>query len=156
MGKQRIRGFEVVADWAREVPDAKVTLPHRATQSSAGYDFHCLETVTIQPGEVARFATDVKAYMLPDEVLHLYPRSSIGIKRGLMLANTIPTIDADYYGNEENDGHIVIYLRNLTDEAVTVKAGDRIAQGIFEKYLFADNDPADLPKRRGGIGHTGR
>ena len=155
-GKKRVRGFEVVAPWARTVSKAQVILPHRATQGSAGYDFHALETWVIAPGAIQPFFTDVKAYMPMDEVLHLYPRSSVGIKLGLMLANTVPTVDADYYGNPDNDGHIIIYLRNLNNYPVTVRAGDRIAQGVFEKYLIADNDPEDLPLRQGGVGSTGR
>lgn len=159
----RTRGFERVAERARTVTDAQLQksgiefiLPHRATKQSAGYDFHALKTISIGPLMTEKFNTDVKAYMMPDEVLHLYPRSSIGIKRGLMLANTIPTIDADYYENPDNDGEITIYLRNVTQGVVTIEAGERIAQGIFEKYLVADNDPDNLPDRLGGVGHTGR
>lgn len=153
----KVRGFEVIADWAREGRSMKVTLPHRATKQSAGYDFHALFDTPILPGAVKFFPTDIKAYMQPDEVLHIYPRSSIGIKRGVMLANTIPVIDSDFYGNPENDGHIGIYLRNLSVvNTVFIEAGERIAQGIFEKYLVADNDPDDLPTRVGGVGHTGR
>jgi dUTP pyrophosphatase len=154
--EDKVRGFEVVADWARTHKDLPVTLPHRGTKQSAGYDFHSLLHRNIMPGATVAFETDVKAYMQPDEVLHLYPRSSMGITRGLVIANTIPTIDSDYYGNKNNDGHIVIFLRNTSNENVSIKSGERIAQGIFSKFLTADNKEDDLPERVGGVGSTGR
>lgn len=155
--RRKIRGFEVVADWARKVPGAQVTLPTRGTQRSAAYDIYALESKTIRPGGKVEFATDVKVYMLNDEVFHLYPRSNQGIKFDLMLANTTGVIDADYYENPDNDGAFTIVIRNMGTENYYIKAGDRIAQGEFAKYLIADNDRGKkLPKRQGGVGHTGR
>lgn len=155
--RKKLRGFEVVADWARQVPEAEVKLPTRGSQYSAGYDIYALETKTIMPGQKVSFATDIKVYMRPDEVLHLYPRSSLGIKRDLMLANTTGVIDADYYENPENDGAFTVVLRNMGDSPITIKAGERIAQCEFAKYLKADNDyNKKLPRRKGGVGSTGR
>lgn len=159
----KVRGFEVVADWAKRISDEELAangierkLPCRGTQQSAGYDFFVLQTQWIEPGHKVEFCTDIKAYMQGDETLHFYPRSSAGIKLNLMLANTIPTIDADYYENKDNDGNITLVVRNLGTEPVCINAGDRVAQGIFVKYLAADNEPEDLPVRKGGIGHTGK
>ena len=155
--RRKIRGFEVVADWARKVPHAEVRLPERATQHSAAYDIYALETKTIPPGGKVEFPTDVKVYMRKDEVFHLYPRSSQGIKYDVMLANTTGVIDADYYENPDNDGAFTIVLRNLGTEPYVVHAGDRIAQGEFAKFLVADNDfGKKLPKRKGGVGSTGK
>lgn len=151
----RTRGFEVVRDEHREYLEAEVTLPHRATKQSAGYDIYALASGVISPGNTVYFATDIKAYMPPDEVLQIHPRSSVGIKRDLMLANTTAIIDADYYSNEKNDGSIGLYLRNVGKRPVAVSAGERIAQGVFTKYLVADNEPDDLPERTGGVGHSG-
>lgn len=155
--RKPVRGFEVVADWARQVPSAVVKLPTRSTQRSAGYDFYALTSGTIHPGEKVEFPTDIKVYMRPDEVLHLFPRSSQGIKHDLELANTTGVIDADYYSNPRNDGNISIVLRNVGKVPVHIKAGDRIAQGEFAKFLKADHDwKKKLPRRLGGVGHTGR
>ena len=68
--------------------------------------------------------TDIKAYMEADEVLTTHVRSSIGMKRGLVLANTTGIIDSDYYSNPDNDGNIGFMLRNLTDKEVVIKAGE--------------------------------
>lgn len=153
---REVRGFKVVADWARKCPEAEVTLPTRSTQQSAGYDIYALEDKTIRPGGKVEFATDVKVYMRGNEVFHLYPRSNQGIVYDLMLANTTGVIDADYYENPKNDGAFTIVLRNLGDTLYKVKKGDRIAQGEFAKFLKADNDyNKKLPKRKGGVGSTG-
>lgn len=146
---KRLRGFEV----AKGFEDEGVKLPTRATASSAGYDFYAQDSAVIESGEVRKIPTGVKAYMLPDEVLKIYPRSSVAIKRNLALANGVAVIDADFAGNPENDGHIIIALKNTGKEPQTIYKGDRIAQGIFQKYL----DCGDAPdkERIGGIGSTG-
>jgi dUTP pyrophosphatase len=155
--KRKVRGFEVVADWARKCSDAEVILPTRGTQNSAGYDIYALETKSIRPGGKVEFITDVKVYMKNNEVFHLYPRSNQGIKFDLMLANTTGVIDADYYENPDNDGAFTIVIRNMGTEYYYVKSGDRVAQGEFAKFLRADNDRGErLPTRKGGVGHTGR
>ena len=87
-----------------------------------------------------------------DEVLLLDVRSSMGGK--FMLANTLGVIDADYYSNEKNDGNIGVFLLNISDETLTINAGDRIAQGMFFNYLIADNGNTDAV-REGGFGSTG-
>ena len=93
--------------------------------------------------------------MLDDEVLKIVPRSSIGFKKGLMLINTIGIIDSDFYNNPDNDGNIGFKLKNLTDKTVEIKAGERIMQGIFEKYLIVDDDECEKI-RVGGIGSSGK
>ena len=64
-------------------------------------------------------------------------------------------IDSDYYNNPTNDGNIGIMLRNMTDEVIELMGGEKIMQGIFTKYLIADNDNA-TEERIGGIGSTGK
>ena len=68
--------------------------------------------------------------------------------------NNVGIIDADYYNNEDNEGHIMLGLYNTTDSDVTLAKGERVAQGIFYKYLTADGDSADAT-RSGGFGSTG-
>ncbi len=142
------RGFEV----AHGFEDKGVKLPKRATILSAGYDFRALSDVTIEPHKTAKVKTGVKAYMMGDEALMLYPRSSMGIKRGINLANGVAVIDADYYNNKDNDGHIIICLYNMTDTQQVIKAGERIAQGVFTKYHTAGDIPCNV--RTGGTGST--
>ena len=79
---------------------------------------------------------------------------SLAIKKGLTLANNVGIIDADYYNNPSNEGHIMVALANWTNRPVVIAKGERIAQGIFEKYLVADADETLSSERVGGIGST--
>jgi len=146
------RGFMIVSAWRNR----GVVLPKRATAHAAGYDIAAAETTVIPPKAVGFISTGLKAYMLPDEVLRVYARSSLPKSRGLMLANAVGIIDADYFDSAENEGHIRIQLYNFTNEAVTIVVGERIVQGIFQKYLTVDDEPAVTDRRTGGIGSTGK
>lgn len=137
-----VRGFLKV----NEELDTK--LPERQTKASAGYDFYVIEDVEIPAYGTVMLPTNVKAYMQEDEVLMLYARSSLAIKRGLILQNTTGIIDSDFFPHE-----IKVVLRNTTDKSVTLLKNERCAQGIFLKYLVSDNGNLDNT-RDGGIGST--
>ena len=146
-----MRGFEIVPIENAKHPDKSIKLPTRGDDRSAGYDFYAPEDVLIQPGEKVTIWSDVCSYMLPDEVLMLYVRSSIGIKKGLVLANGTGIIDSSYYPN-----NIGICLFNTGQLPVKILKGDRVAQGVFMKYLTADNDEVLNKARKGGFGSSGR
>ena len=150
---KKVRGFEEVRKEMRKT-EGVITLPTRGSRTSAGYDFYSTESFTLKPNENKLIWSDVKAYMQEGEVLELYVRSSIGIKKSLMLKNLTGIIDSDYYENESNDGNIGICLYNYGDKEVTIEKGERIAQGIFKQFLVADNGNTDK-ERNGGIGSTG-
>ncbi|MGL5690201.1 MAG: dCTP deaminase domain-containing protein [Bacteroidales bacterium] len=151
---KRIRGFEPVGDTYIKEPGVPYQKPVRSTSKSAGYDIFSTRTIVLAPGERVVVPTDVKAYMLPDEVLKLYVRSSAGIKKGLALQNGTGIIDADYYSNPDNDGNIGVPLVNTLEFPVEIKVGERIAQVVFQKFLVADDDDAS-GERVGGTGSTG-
>lgn len=134
--------------------EGKVRLPVRKTALSAGYDLEAAEAVTLQPGQVVLVPTGLKAYMEPGDVLLLAIRSSMAVKRGLMLANAVGVIDADYVDNPDNEGHILVALVNPGREPVAIARGERIAQAIFTHYLTVADDRAG-GERTGGIGSTG-
>ncbi|WP_443652467.1 dUTP diphosphatase [Dialister invisus] len=143
------RGFEKVSGYEY------VNLPKRKTKQSAGYDIESAVNVVITPGETKLIPTGLKVYMDENEWLGIYIRSSLAIKYGLILANSVAVIDSDYYNNPDNEGHIMLPIRNVSGMPYTVKKGDRIAQGIFHRYYKVDNDSAD-GDRTGGIGSTGK
>ena len=150
-----VRGFkEVHKDHKKK--DYPTILPVRGDHRSAGYDFYSKETKTIDPGKQHLFWTDVKTYMQDDEVLSVHVRSSIGVKKGLVLANTTGIIDASYYSNPDNDGNIGICLKNTTNQPVQILEDERIAQGVFSKYLVADEDTTLHAERSGGFGSSGK
>ena len=140
------RGFECVSGY-------DVELPKRATKKSAGYDFCTIEDIQLNPGEIKLIKTGIKAYMEDDEVLKIFPRSSLSLKK-ITLPNNVGIIDSDYYNNSKNEGHIFIPLYNFSDEMFEIKKGDKIAQGIFEKFLVIDNEEEIENERNGGFGST--
>lgn len=149
----KTRGFDVVRSWQNK----GISLPVRKTAASAGYDFEAGESVTIRPDEQVMVPTGIKAYMQPDEVLTIHIRSSMAVKHQLVLVNSVGIIDADYYNNPDNEGHIYIALWNRGSEPFAIEKGDRIAQGIFSRYLVADDDSAGQgAERQGGFGSTGK
>lgn len=147
-----MRGFEK----AKGFQELDFELPKRGTKHSAGYDFQIIEDTVIEPGKIVFAKTGVKAYMEQDEVLFLYPRSSLARKKGLMLSNSVGVVDSDYYSNEDNDGHIMISLLNFTQEIVTVKKGEKVAQGVFQKYLTVTDEEVVENTRAGGFGSTSK
>ena len=154
--KLRERGFEIIKDEHRKHSDVEIQLPTRGDSRSAGYDFYSNETVVLQPKQSHLFWTDVKSYMLDDEVLSIHVRSSIGTKKDLMLKNTTGIIDSSYYENVSNDGNIGICLVNMGDKIQKIEKGERIAQGIFTKYLIVDDDICLKLERTGGFGSSGK
>lgn len=146
----RVRGFEPVSRM-----ETSIKLPTRGSIHSAGYDIYTYDDYTIEPKQSVLIRTGVKAYMPPDEYLDLRVRSSLGIKRQLMLATGASVIDSDYYNNPDNEGEIMVVLYNYGDETQTIEAGERIVQGIFTKYFLADNDDT-TDERTGGTGSTNK
>ncbi|HOW37653.1 MAG TPA: dUTP diphosphatase [Bacillota bacterium] len=146
------RGFQIVSDFKEQ----GIRIPQRKTGFSAGYDLEAGETVIIPPKGTAKIPTGLKAYMMPDEALLVYARSSLFSARQCMLVNSVAVIDADYHDNPGNEGHILISLINMGDEPVTLRKGERFAQGVFTKYLKTDEDMPSESLRVGGYGSTGR
>ena len=132
-------------------PDA--VLPVRATKGSAGYDFAAVETITIKPHSIELIPTGIKAQIDDGYYLQLAVRSSTPRKKGLILANGIGIIDADYYNNPDNEGHIMFQVYNITDKEVIVDKGEKIGQGVFIKYVITNDDYAN-GVRAGGFGST--
>ncbi|MBR1976115.1 MAG: dUTP diphosphatase [Phascolarctobacterium sp.] len=149
----KLRGFEKIAKYA----DIDFQMPERKTQKSAGYDFCLPEDVVLEPGKLQLVPTGVKAYMQDDEYLGMHIRSSMAVKKRIMLVNNVGIIDADYYNNEDNEGHIMLALLNMGSEPVALPKGERVAQGIFYNYLVADGDDnAEKAVRGGGFGSTSK
>ena len=152
---EKVRGFEI----AKGFEDKNINLPIRKTKYSAGYDVEAAEDVVIPSFKKGMkptlVKTGIKSYMQENEYLMLANRSSNPGKKGLILANSVGIIDKDYYGNPDNDGHIMFAFYNIKDEDIEVKKGDCIGQAIFQKYLVADDDNAE-GERTGGFGSTNK
>jgi len=146
------RGFQIITAYL----DKDIKMPQRKTGLSAGYDLEAAETIVIGSHETGKVATGLKAYMQPDEVLLVFARSSLFPMKRCMLVNSVAVIDADYYNNSGNEGHMMISLINMSDESITIRKGERFAQGVFQKYLKTDDDRPTDAVRMGGYGSTGQ
>lgn len=155
-----MRKFEKVSRdvFERDVPNGnydELILPKRGTKCSAGYDFYSPISFTLMPGERKVIPTGIKVCMEDNEFLAIYVRSSLGFKWDVRMCNQVGIIDADYYDNSENEGHIFVCLKNEGDKEVNINKGDRFVQGIFTPYLITDDDSA-TGNREGGIGSTNK
>jgi len=135
-----------------------MSAPTYATEGSAAVDLRAAldegDTVILLPGERYVFPTGISiAPERTDVVAIVAARSGLGVKHGIVPANGIGVIDADYRGE------IHVCLRNNGSEPFTVTRGDRIAQLMFLPVLtagFIEVDELDETARgTGGFGSTG-
>lgn len=129
-------------------------LPEFKTKGAAGFDLSARESVTIAPRQVALVSLNV-AIQPPDGYFVLLAARSSLHKKGLMPANGVGIIDADYSGN--NDEYKLVLL-NFSDSTVTILEGERIAQGVFVPILQPEFKELDDMgnESRGGFGTTGK
>lgn len=151
----------------------KVTIPKQATSGSVGFDlsvfFEEIEKykfigtdkredgteyryTMISPNEKILFSTELSFEIPEGYYMQIHPRSSIGIKKNLIISNLIPVIDADYRGK------VYLSFRNIGDVAIRVEEGERLAQGIilpYPKVVFEEVEELSETDRKGGIGSSG-
>lgn len=132
-------------------------LPRRATMDSAGYDIFAPYDFTLYPGKEIKFPTGMKIKLDKSKFLMIVPRSGLGFKYGVQLSNTVGIIDADYYNNPKNEGHIWVKLSypilDKHQQPLTIHAGDAVCQGIILPFYKLENDTTD-ETRNGGFGST--
>lgn len=143
----------------------EIRLPRRMTSKACGYDFFMPYTITLQPNDSIMIPTGIRCKLPPCIALLVYPRSGLGCKYGVQLANTVGVIDPDYYG-AENEGHIFIKLTTggivkplALDYPLILCAGDRFCQGILTPFATIPSYDAQfdesMAQRTGGLGSTG-
>lgn len=134
--------------------DPTISLPVPATGGAAGFDLAASVDVDIPPREIRLVGTGLVIAVPNGHFLGVFARSSTPLKRGLMVANGVGVVDADYCGPADE---IRIQVLNLTDTTVTVKRGDRLAQGIVLPAPQVEWDEVDemSAATRGGFGSTG-
>lgn len=155
---QKAAIFEKVSleEFQKNAPQAayeKVLLPCRATSGAAGYDFVTPVDISLAPGAAVTVPTGIRAKIDPGVVLMLFPRSGLGFKFHMHLANTVGVIDSDYY-HAPNEGHIMVRIENGHEKPLRLSAGERFCQGVFLPFFITYDDQADAA-RIGGIGSTG-
>lgn len=149
-------GEEVTSEVRHRIRDSYdlIEIPERATSGSAGYDIMSPIRIDLEPGAQVKIPTGINSFISPGWFLMILPRSSMGFKYQMQLANTCAVIDGDYLYSE-NSGHIFIKIVNRGDKPITIQAGDRFAQGIFVPFGITYTDNTQ-DARDGGIGSTGK
>lgn len=131
----------------------RLKTPERKTEKSAAYDFHLPFKITLNPGESIMIPTGFKCEMDDDWCLNLYSRSGLGTRNRLRLNTCVSIVDADYYNNPDNEGHILAKITNEGQETVELAAGAGFIQGKFAQYGITRSDNA-TGVRVGGFGST--
>ena len=134
--------------------DAGVGLPQAATLRAAGFDLASAVDIEIPPRSIRLVGTGLVIAVPEGYFLGIFARSSTPLKRGLMVANGVGVVDADYCGPADE---IKVQLLNFTDAPVQVKRGDRLAQGIVLPAPAVEwEEVAEMSQpTRGGFGSTG-
>jgi dUTP pyrophosphatase len=132
---------------------ANVPLPQYETGDAAAFDLAAAEDTLVDAGAVALVPTGLVIEVPPGMFLGIFARSSTPLKRGLMVANGVGVVDPDYCGPEDE---VKIAVLNFTGAAVTVRRGDRIAQGMFLASPRVEWEEAEhlRGESRGGFGST--
>ena len=130
-----------------------IPLPVYSSAGAAGFDLAAAADVEVPPGAIRLIPTGL-VFAVPDgHFLAIIARSSTPYKRGLIVANSVGVIDPDYRGPSDE---VKIQVLNVTHEPVSVKRGDRLAQGLIlaaPRVEFEEGATADTS--RGGFGSTG-
>ena len=133
--------------------DPTLPLPLYATAGSVGFDLYCREDTEIMPRQLARIPANIIVRTPPGYMLLITMRSSTARRKGLLIPNGVGVVDQDYCG-EGDELQVSVY--NFRDEAVFVRYGERIAQGIFVPIMrVAWQEVDEMGQARGGFGSTG-
>jgi len=133
--------------------DKDLPLPTYATEGSVGFDLFCREETEVAPRCIELIPANVIVRIPPGYMLLLTMRSSTPRRKGLLIPNGVGIIDQDYCGEGDE---LRVQVFNFREEAVTVKRGERIAQGIFIPVVRAIwNEADEMGQGRGGFGSTG-
>ena len=131
-----------------------MALPAYGTDESAGFDLAAAHGVVVPPRQIVLVRTGLVIEVPTGHFLAIFARSSTPLKRGLMVSNGVGVIDPDYSGP---DDEVMIQVMNVTDAAVQVSRGDRLAQGIVlpAPRVTWDEVTEIRDRTRGGFGATG-
>ena len=134
--------------------DSTVPLPAYGTTEAAGFDLAASQDVRVAPGQIVLIPTGLVIEVPSGHFLGIFARSSLPLKRGLMVANGVGIIDSDYCGPNDE---VKIQVVNISGAEVQVKRGDRLAQGVvLPAPRVSWQEVTELREvTRGGFGATG-
>ena len=130
-----------------------VGLPEPATGGAAGFDLAAAADIEIPPRSIRLVGTGLVIAVPDGHFLGIFARSSTPFKRGLMVANGVGLVDSDYCGPKDE---IKIEVLNFTQSPVSIRKGDRLAQGVIMPFVRAEwQETTATAPSRGGFGSTG-
>lgn len=134
--------------------DSSLPLPRHETSGSVGFDLLCREPVTVPPHEIRLVPANVIVAVPRGYMLMVAARSSLPVRKGLLVSNGVGVIDQDYHGPEDE---VRVQVYNFTQDPVEVARGERLAQGILVRVAQAEWIEVDEmdAETRGGFGSTG-
>ena len=132
--------------------DKSLPLPVYETKGSVGFDLTVREDTLVKPKEITLIPGNIIVKTPEWYALIITPRSSTPRKKGLSFPHSIWVIDQDYCGKEDE---IKIQVYNFSDKEITIKKGEKIAQGLFMKTDRLEFEETDAQNSsRGGFGST--
>lgn len=133
-------------------PDAVIPAYH--SDGAAAFDLASCEDVVVAPGEVRLVGTGLVVEVPRGYFLAVVARSSLPIKKGLMVANSIGVVDSDYCGPRDE---VKVEVYNFTQREASIARGERIAQGLILPAVRVEWEEVtdSTAPSRGGFGSTG-
>ena len=138
-----------------KILNPKAVAPTRGSLNASGFDLKAIleGSLFLHPGAVLPINTGL-ALEIPEGWTGLVlPRSGLGTKHGINLANTAGVIDPDYRGE------LIIQLYNRSNTPFEVKDGDRVAQLVlvprYTSEIEVVEELSNTERGEGGFGSTG-
>lgn len=140
-----------------------IELPKQADEGSVGFDLRVRLSLThgggkdfivLQPSERVLLNTGLRFEIPEGHYMTIFPRSSAGIKKKLMIQCTAGVIDSSFRAE------VMVPLINMGDTPVRIDNNERLVQAIilpYPKVVFEEVEELSQTTRgEGGIGSTGR
>jgi dUTP pyrophosphatase len=130
-------------------------LPKRANPGDSGLDLTYVgqKPIVIWAGMRALVPTGIALEVPRGWEIQIRPRSGLALKHGITVLNTPGTIDSGYRGE------VGVILINTSQETVTIKPGDKIAQAVPAWVPAVEveevEELSDSVRGAGGFGSTG-
>lgn len=135
--------------------DQTLPVPSYQTKGSVAFDLYARVETTISPWQPTIVPSNIIVQVPDGYFLMIANRSSSPIKKHVLLANGIGVIDQDYCGEKDEIG---VQLLNFSNDPVTIKKGERVAQAVLVSITKADGFEiveTIESESRGGFGSTG-
>lgn len=122
----------------------------------AGFDLRYMgPDIRIEPGATVTAGTGLAVWIRDPNLVGLcYPRSGLGSKQGIVLANLTGVIDSNY------QGEIKVVLWNRGRDSVVIKSGERVCQLVIQQIVqhrpqWVNQFDDTTERGEQGFGHSG-